>query len=124
MRDINKLKIEANNFVEKVKTELSLIGAENVFNFDQSGFNLEMHTGRTLAFQEEQKIETLTQSINCMTYSYTIQPIISASGSLLLPLIIILQEKDGKFGPQVEQNLFKAENVVALPSKSGKMTSK
>ncbi|XP_039313957.1 uncharacterized protein LOC113002706 [Solenopsis invicta] len=77
-----------------------------------------MHTGRTLSFRGKQKIETLTQSISSMTHSYTIQPIISASGSLLSPLLIILQEKDGKFGPQVEQNLFRADNVVALPSNS------
>ncbi|XP_025994126.2 uncharacterized protein LOC113004590 [Solenopsis invicta] len=118
LTNVNKLKTEASNFVEKVKTELLLIGAENVFNSDQSGFNLEMHTGRTLSFRGKQKIETLTQSISSMTHSYTIQPIISASGSLLSPLLIILQEKDGKFGPQVEQNLFRADNVVALPSNS------
>jgi len=83
---------------------MSLVGIENVFNSDQSGFNLEMHTGRTLSFKGQQKIETLTQSTNSMTHSYTIQPLISASGSLLSPLLIILQEKDGKFGPQVESN--------------------
>lgn len=81
---------------------------ENVFNSDQSSFNLEMHTGRTLSFKGHQKVETIIQSTNSMTHSYTIQPIISANGSLLSPLLIILQEKDGKFGPRVESNLFKS----------------
>jgi len=95
---------------------MSLVGIENVFNSDQSGFNLEMHTGRTLSFKGQQKIETLTQSMNSTTHSYTIQPFISASGSLLSPLLIILEEKDGKFGPRVESNLFKADNVLVLVS--------
>ncbi|EFN83334.1 hypothetical protein EAI_05204, partial [Harpegnathos saltator] len=99
LTDISKLKIEANKFVEKVKIEISLVGEENVFNSDQSGFNLEMHTGRTLSFKGHEKIETITQSPTFMTHSYIIQPIISASGSLLSPLLIILQEKDGEFGP-------------------------
>ncbi|KYQ49302.1 hypothetical protein ALC60_11634 [Trachymyrmex zeteki] len=123
LTDINKLEIEANNFVEKVKQEISLIGAENVLNSDQSGFNLEMHTGHTLSFKGQQQIETLTQSTNSMTHSYTIQPIVSACGSLLSPLLIILQEKDGKFGPRVEANLFKPDNVIVLPSNSGKMST-
>jgi len=58
-----------------------------------------------------------------MTHSYTIQPLISASGSILSPLLIILQEKDGKFGPRVESHLFKADNVLVLASNSGKMTT-
>lgn len=123
LTDINKLKIEADNFVEKVRTEISLVGVENVFNSDQSGFNLEMHTGRTLSFKGQKKIETLIQSTNSMTHSYTIQPIISANGSLLSPLLIILQEKDGKFGPRVELNLFRPDNVLVLASNSGKMTT-
>lgn len=123
LTDINKLKEEANNFVEKVKTEISLIGMENVFNSDQSGFNLEMHAERTLSFKGQKKIETLTQSIHSMTHSYTIQPIVSASGFLLSPLLIILQEKDEEFGPRVKLNLFKPDNVLVLASNSGKMTT-
>jgi len=72
LTDANKLKIEANNFVEKIKTEMSLVGIKNVFNSDQSGFNLEMHTRRTLSFKGQQKIETLTQSTNSIIHSYTI----------------------------------------------------
>jgi len=123
LRDANKLKIKANNFVEKIKTEMSLVGIEYVFNSDRSGFNLEMHTGRILSFKGQQRIETLTQFTNSMTHSYTIQPLISASSSLLSPLLIILQEKDGKFGPRVESHLFKTDNVLVLASNSGKMTT-
>lgn len=107
----DKIEKEANDFVHKVKSALSNVGEANVFNSDQSGFNLEMHTGRTLAFKGQQKVETLTQSLHAMTHSYTIQPLISANGVLLSPLLIVLQEKGGQFGPLVQQKMFKAENV-------------
>jgi len=46
-----KLEQEAKTFVENIKTDISLVGEENVLNSDQSDFNLEMHTERTLAFK-------------------------------------------------------------------------
>ncbi|KYN38130.1 hypothetical protein ALC56_07530 [Trachymyrmex septentrionalis] len=56
---------------------------ENVFNFDQSDFQLEIHSGRSLSNQRIKKIEYVVQSISSTTYntySYTIQPIISCNG--------------------------------------------
>ncbi|KYM94615.1 hypothetical protein ALC62_14757 [Cyphomyrmex costatus] len=82
-----------------------------------------MHTGRTLAFKGQATVEALTQSVNSMTYSYTVQPFISAKGVLFSPLLIVLQEKDGKFRPVVKKNLFEPENVYVLASNSGKLTS-
>jgi len=71
---------------------------------------------------KEQTVERVVQSVSSTTHSYTIQPIISCSGNLLSPLFIVLKEADGKFGPRVEENLFRPTNVVKA-SKSGKMTS-
>ncbi|KYN13188.1 hypothetical protein ALC57_14632, partial [Trachymyrmex cornetzi] len=118
-----ELRGNANEFVEKVKTKIVLIGEDNVYNSDQSGFNLEMHAGRTLSFKGTLKVETLAQSLNSLTHSYTIQPIISASGHLMSPLLIVLKEKDGKFGPKIEKKLYKANNILVLTSTSGKLTS-
>jgi len=118
-----KLEQDAKTFVEKIKTHISLVGEENVLNSDQSGFNLEMHTGRTLALKGQEIVEALTQSVNSMTHSYTIQPLISAKGVLLSPLLIVLQEKNDTFGPIVKKSLFEPENVHVLASKSGKLTS-
>ncbi|EFN80191.1 hypothetical protein EAI_10381, partial [Harpegnathos saltator] len=119
----NQLEASANEFVENVKQQILLVEKENIFNSDQSGFNLEMHTGRTLAFKGTQTVESLAQSINSMTHSYTIQPLISANGVLLSSLLIILQERNGTFGPIVQNNLFKSENVLVKASNSGKLTS-
>jgi len=118
-----ELRRNANEFVEKVKSKIALIGEDNVYNSDQSGFNLEMHAGRTLSFKGTLKVETLAQSLNSLTHSYTIQPIISASGHLMSPLFIVLKEKDGKFGPKIEKDLYKANNILVSASTSGKLTS-
>ena len=83
-----------------------------------------MHTRRTLAFTGTPTVESLAQSINSMTHSYTIAtPLISANVFLLSPLFIVLQEKNGTFGPIVQNKLFKSENVIVKASTSGKLTS-
>lgn len=52
-----KFKEQATEFVDDISRLISDIGECNIFNTDQSGFNLEMHTGRTLSFKGELKIE-------------------------------------------------------------------
>lgn len=86
-------------FVEDVKTQLTVHGPENIYNSDQSEFNLELHSGRTLARRGCKKIETVVQSVASTTHSYTIQPTISASGKLHSPLLLILKEVTEEFGP-------------------------
>jgi len=67
-----KLKEQATEFVDDISRLTLEVGKCNIFNTDQFGFNLEMHTGRTLSFKGELKIEALAQSLNSMTHSYTI----------------------------------------------------
>lgn len=100
-----KLLQASSEFVSKVKSEIMLVGEDNVYNSDQSGFNLETHAGRTLALKGSLKVECLAQSLNSLTHSYTIQPIVSANGDLKSPLLIVLQETSGKFGPIVEKTV-------------------
>jgi len=114
---------KADLFVADIKSYIPEIGAQNLYNSDQSGFQLEMHSGRTLAVEGEKQVQCLVQSISSTTHSYTIQPLISATGKLLSPLFIVLKEKSGEFGPIVEANLFTAENVYVEASKSGKLTT-
>ncbi|OXU30280.1 hypothetical protein TSAR_003415 [Trichomalopsis sarcophagae] len=66
---------------------------------DQSGFQFEVHSGRTLAIEEESQVECLVQSVASTTHSYTIQPTISGD------------EKTGEFGPVVSQELFRPANI-------------
>ena len=97
-------------------------GPNTVYNTDQSGFNLELHSGRTLDIKGVKGVEAITQSKSAMTHSYTIQPTISASGKLLSPLFIVLKEPSGSFGPRVSQSMFRANNVYLVASRSGKVT--
>lgn len=123
LEDAKQLRMSADKFVADVKQEIGKIGIENVYNSDQSGIQLEMHSGRTLAIEGEKQVECLVQSVSSTTHSYTIQPLISAEGKLLSPLFLVLKEESGKFGPIVEKNLFRPANVYIEASKSGKLTS-
>ena len=112
----------AEDFIKESKLVLENYTNESVFNTDQSGFNLEIHSGRTLNIKGEKSVYGKAQSIGALTHSYTIQPIISADGNLLEPMLLVLQEQNGKFGPRIEKNIFKATNIKIIPSTSGKVT--
>lgn len=109
-------------FRNKVRNAIIKYGARRVYNSDQSGFNYEIHSGRTLNPRGDKNVESIVQSVHSTTHSYTIQPTVSAEGELLSPFLLVLQESKGEFGPAVKQNLFKAENVYVMASKSGKLT--
>lgn len=103
LTDNDALKKKANEYIHNVREQISLFGADNVCNSDQSGFNLETHGGRTLSFKGDVKIECIAQSMNSLTHSYTIQPTVTASELLKSPLFIVLQDKGGEFGPIVQK---------------------
>ncbi|KYN12159.1 hypothetical protein ALC57_15678 [Trachymyrmex cornetzi] len=119
----NELQNTANDFLKTVKRFIEQFGSENVFNSDQSGFQLEIHSGRSLFNVGVKKVERVVQFISSTTHSYTIQPIISCNGNLLPPLFIVLKEANGIFGPRVQETLFTTINVIVKASKSGKMIS-
>lgn len=123
LEDGETIKKQAEEFINTVKQNIETYGVSNVFNSDQSGFQLEMHSGRTLAVEGQKQVECLVQSISSTTHSYTIQPTVSADGRLLSPLFLVLKEPSGKLGPIVEATLFKPKNVYIEVSKSGKLTS-
>ena len=83
LEDSKDLTKTAEDFINNVKSVINEIGLKNVYNLDQSGFQFEMHFGRTLANQGSKEIECVVQSISSTTHSYTIQPTISADGKLL-----------------------------------------
>jgi len=118
-----ELEEKCNSFIENVKYQITQYGAENIYNSDQSGFQLELHAGRTLAYKGTKRIESVVQSKTAITHSYTIQPTVSADGILLSPLFIVLKEVSGTFGPRVQETMFMAPNIFVRASKSGKLTS-
>lgn len=110
-------------FIEDVKLVINQVGLSNTFNSDQSGFQLEMHSGRTLAVEGEKQVQCLVESVSATTHSYSIQITISADGVLLSPLFLVLKEATGVFGPRVSTNLFRPTNIYLSSSKSGKLTT-
>lgn len=123
VEDLDNLQQASDNFVNIVKSLIEKHGPEQIYNSDQSGFQLEIHSGRSLADEGVKRVERIVQSVSSTTHSYTVQPIISCDGRLLSPLFIVLQESSGTFGPIIQRQLFQPENVIVKASKSGKMTS-
>ncbi|EFN83638.1 hypothetical protein EAI_06589, partial [Harpegnathos saltator] len=76
------LENKCDTFIENVKYYIGRYRVENISNPDQSGFQLEFHSGYTLAHKGVKRIESVVQSISATTHSYTIQPTISADGKL------------------------------------------
>ncbi|CAL8085079.1 unnamed protein product [Orchesella dallaii] len=118
--DQENLKL-ANEFRVRVRSLITDYLPTHVFNSDQSGFNYEFASKRSLQFKGTKDATVLVSSINATTHSYTIQPITTLEGDLITPLFICLQEPSGKFGPIVKKGLFTCNNVVAECSKSGKL---
>lgn len=123
--DQEKLQVASEEFVASVKLFIDLFEIQNIYNADESGFNLEIHSGRTLTTQGVKTVESIVQSQSATTHSYTIMPTISdnlANGQLHSPLYLILKEASGNFGLRVEETLFRPSNVFIAASKSGKLT--
>jgi hypothetical protein len=95
---------------------------KKAYNTDQTGINLEMHTGRTLNLQGEKTVEGLIQRANAMTHSYTVQPVISSDGHLQSPMLMCLFEPAGepkKFASELEE----FTNLCVVSTKSGLLTA-
>ena len=93
-----------------------------MINTDQSGFNYELYSPRTLSVVGEKATYLCVGSMHSTTHSYTIQLIITMAGQILPKFLICIQEISGQFGPIVPQQLPKFDNVFITCSKSGKMT--
>ena len=100
------LRERAAQFVKEVRKCTEKVGGDSVYNPDQSEFNLEFHSGRTLDFRGSKATMAEAQSLNSLTHSYTMQLVVSADGRLLPILLIVLQEMGGKFGPIVQEKMF------------------
>ncbi|KAF4522672.1 hypothetical protein B566_EDAN010453 [Ephemera danica] len=121
IRDEAEILKTAKTFIANTSDYIKVIGPRRMFNSDQSGFNREMHHGRTLALCGDTDVHALAQSINGLTHSYTVMPTLSAEGVLLPKTFLVLQEVNGVFGPNVKAKLKIPPNVEVVATKSGKM---
>ena len=84
---------------EHITTENIQMGS--VWNCDQSQFNYELSSDRTLSMKGERNTVSTLQSCNSATHSYTIDVAISMDGRLADKLYICFEKPSGKFGPRV-----------------------
>ena len=98
-----------------------------IWNFDQTGFNYEPANLRTLSFKGERDTSLLLDSRNKSTHSYTVQPMVSRSVMLFGKFLIVLQEREGVFGPKVAAQVSDLErrfgNIEVYASVSGKLSA-
>lgn len=123
MQNEDVLRQTADTFVTNVRQLIPRYELDNIFNADQSGFALELHSSRTLMDKGAKTIAARVQSLSSTTHSYTIQPFVSASGRLMSPLLVVLKEQSGQLGPRVAATVFRPPNVYIMASKSGKLTA-
>lgn len=121
--NVNKLKIEeeSKQFIQKIKSILPMYSADYVFNGDQSGFNKEVMTPRTIEIRGTRLVQGYVQSHTATTHSYTIMPLISLSGKLAPKIMIVLQERQGELSSNVLANMFQSPNLYVTFTQSGKM---
>ncbi|KAF4532704.1 hypothetical protein B566_EDAN004691 [Ephemera danica] len=120
MRNIEQTIAESKKFIQENKP---LVEAEpdSAINGDQSGFQRELRFGRVLEPKGSKIIDVIAQSANSLTHSSTVMPFITASGKLLEPVLLCIQERNGCFPPTIEAKMQVPENLIVVASKSGKM---
>lgn len=109
----------SNEFAVEIREIISQKGPDMVYNTDQTGIKLDMRPMFTLEEKGKRYVELEVQNKANLTHSYTLQPTLSASGKLLKPLFVVLQEPKGDFGPLVQRNMFKSDEIVVFATKSG-----
>uniref|UniRef100_A0A1I8AB46 HTH CENPB-type domain-containing protein n=1 Tax=Steinernema glaseri TaxID=37863 RepID=A0A1I8AB46_9BILA len=121
--DVQDKQAEENRFKIRITTGLSNHpNLDKVFNSDQTGFTYEMFKGRTLERIGTHHVGGHVQSKSACSHSFTLQPVISATGKLQIPVLVCLQERKRvpkKFARQVSGY----EYLKVVHSGSGKMDS-
>jgi len=89
----DQIKESADHFVEKVRDLIPVYNHHSILNTDQSAFEFEMHSSRTLSYAGETSTVSSVRSINKTTHRYTVQTIINLAGQVVGPVFVCLQEK-------------------------------
>ena len=88
---LDTIQMEGAAFVQKVNALLPQFDPNFAFNFDQSGFQREIHRPVTLAVCGTKGIDATIGNLNSTTHSYTVMPLLTFSGRLGPVLFICLQ---------------------------------
>jgi hypothetical protein len=120
--DFEEIMKQAKTFVHDANELFPDFSLTHILNSDQSSFNYEKFSTRTLSRVGEKSTTGRIVSSSAFTHSYTIMPTINADGKIVGPVFVCLQEPTGKLGPRVLKSIYKASNIHITCSKSGKLT--
>ncbi len=70
--------------------------SKEVLNTDQVGLEQELHSSRTLSYGGEKITMATVKSLNAVSHSYTIQPMINLAGYVVGPIFLCLKEPCGR----------------------------
>ncbi|KAF1771096.1 hypothetical protein GCK72_002921 [Caenorhabditis remanei] len=90
----DKMAEKMNAFVKHAREEFQKYDPLRVYNMDQSGFQKELYTKRTLTNTGVQTVEVVTTGIS---HSYTVLPMIRLDGLLHPKLYVVFAEPTGEF---------------------------
>lgn len=116
----------ATKFQQKIRDLIPKFDQTHVLNTDQTGFQYEITSQRTLTPRGEKIIYGYAQSPkNLATHSYTVQYVINLAGQIVGKVFVCLQEESGRFGIRVKREVesYCPCNVELTCSTSGKMTT-
>jgi len=65
-----QLEIACQEFISSVKSFINLFEIQNIYNADESEFNLEIHSGRILTTQGVKTVETVVESQSAIMQLY------------------------------------------------------
>lgn len=111
---------KSDEFVRKMKSlfiERHLV-PKQILNTDQSRFEKEMHSGRTLRPMGIKRVYATVGSTSATTHSYMIMPVISMDGDLHSPMYMLCAESSRKF-PQSKPA--DPSNIMSYASGSANM---
>ncbi|KHJ78677.1 tc5 transposase, partial [Oesophagostomum dentatum] len=118
--DQRKIDEAANKFVTEIKQEMSNVALNCFVNIDQSAINKETAVPRSLSFRGEKATVRVVQSSSATTHSFTIMPLLFASGKVGQTLFVQLQEPSGHL-PQ--RGVFRTNNLHVVAGSSHIMTT-
>lgn len=122
VEDRNQIIKEETMFLQKAEKVIPRFKPTHILNADQSAFNYEEPSTRTLSIAGEKTTLSRVISTGATTHSHTIMPILNMNGKIVGPLFVCLQEASGRLGPRVSRTIYRAENIHVTCSKSGKLT--
>lgn len=118
--DIEKIAVE---FASQVKEEMAemQLAPNQVFNIDQSKFEKELHSRRTLEQKGKRDVTARVGSVYATKHSYCIMPIISMDGTLHRNLYVLVSEPSGAFPRNKSPD---PANIRSFASKTSQMSKK